>query len=254
MKIGVCTGLENLEKAASFGFDYIEVGVGSVASLTQEEFVKLRDRLRTAPIGAEAANVMLPGTIHISGEKANHEEMRAYLEIAYARLAEIGCRTVVFGSGGARRIPDGYDRVRAGEQLLTASRIIAETAGKYGVTIALEPLNHKECNVINSVSEGGELVEKVNDPAFRLLADYYHMGIDGEDFGGIRRYGKYLRHVHIAHPVMRSVPAEGDGGGYEAFFGALKEAGYDLRVSIEARVEDFDAEMPAAARYLKSLI
>ena len=254
MKIGVCTGFDNIEKAASFGFDYIEVGVGSVAGLGEEEFAALKERLGKAPIGVEAANVMLPGTIHISGEEANHETMRAYLEGAYQRLGEIGCRTVVFGSGGARRIPEGFDREKAGEQLLEASRIIGETAGKYGITVALEPLCRKECNVVNSVTEGGELVEKVDLPAFRLLADYYHMGTDSESFDGIRRYGKYLRHVHIAHPTARTVPAEGDGGRYEEFFSVLKEIGYDLRVSIEAGVRDFDKELPEAASYLKGLI
>ena len=253
MKIGVCTGFENLEKAAAFGFDYIEVGVGSVAGLSEEEFEDLKKKLEGAPIGVEAANVMLPGSIRLTGDEADHETMRRYLEGAYARLSAIGCRTVVFGSGGARRIPDGFDREKAMDQLFAASVIIAETAAKYGVTIALEPLNRKECNVINSVSEGGELVEKVRDPAFRLLADYYHIGMDGEDFGGMRRYGRYLRHTHIAHPTVRSVPARGDGGGYEEFFGVLKEVGYGERVSIEARVEDFDREMPAALLYLKEL-
>ena len=253
MKIGVCTGFENLEKAASFGFDYIEVGVGSVAGLGEDEFDALKQRMKNAPILAEAANVMLPGSIRLTGDEADHETMRAYLEKAYSRLSAIGCGTVVFGSGGARRIPEGFDRGKAMDQLLAASRIIAETAGKYGITIALEPLCRKECNVINSVSEGGELVEKVDSQSFRLLADYYHVGTDGESFDGMRRYGGYLRHIHIAHPIVRSVPAEGDGGRYEEFFGVLKEVGYDRRVSIEARVEDFDRELPAACAYLKAL-
>ncbi|MBR0143184.1 MAG: sugar phosphate isomerase/epimerase [Clostridia bacterium] len=253
MKIGVCTGFENLEKAAAFGFDYIEVGVGSVAGLSDEEYSALKSRMEEAPIKVEAANVMLPGSIKLTGDEADHEKMRQYLEKAYARLSGIGCQTVVFGSGGARNIPEGFDRGEAMKQLLAASCIIGDTAQKYGITIALEPLCRKECNVINSVSEGGELVEKVKHPSFCLLADYYHIGMEGEDFDGILRYGKYLRHTHIAHPVVRSVPAEGDGGRYEGFFAALKEIGYSARVSIEARVNDFDKEMPEALVYLKKL-
>ena len=254
MKIGICCGVENLEKAESFGFDYIEVGVGSVANLSGEEFEMLRKKLLDAPIGIEAANVMLPGPFHVTGEEADHEEIRRCLEKAFHRLGKIGCGTVVFGNGGARRIPEGFSRDKAWEQLRDLSSMIASIAEKNRIVIALEPLNTKKCNVINSVAEAGRLVEEVAHPSFRLLADYYHIGMENEGLEGVRRYGKYLRHVHIAHPTIRTVPAEGDGGAYESLFGVLREVGYDLRVSIEASAGDFDREMRQASRYLKSMI
>ena len=254
MKLGICTGFDNLEKAAAYGFDYIEVGVGSVANLSDEEFAAIKAKIDASPIKVEAANVMLPGPFHVTGKEADFVEIETFLKKAFPRLASLGCKSVVFGSGGARRIPEGFPREDAWKQMVEASKIIAKVAGENGITITLEPLNTKETNIINSVSEGGKLVEEVDHPSFMLLADYYHVGIENEGFGGIMKYGKYLRHTHIAHPVTRTVPKKDDNGNYEGFFAALKEVGYDARVSIEGRVDDFDGELPTAAKYLKSLM
>ena len=254
MKLGICTGFENMEKAAAFGFDYFEVGVGSVANLSDEEFAAIKAKVDASPIKPEAANVMLPGPFHVTGEEADHEEIERFLKKVFPRLASLGIKSVVFGSGGARRIPEGFSHEKAWDQMVAASKIIARVADENGITIALEPLNTKETNIINSVAEGGKMVEEVDHPAFMLLADYYHVGIENEGFDGIKTYGKYLRHTHIAHPTLRTVPKEGDEGNYEAFFAALRETGYDARVSIEGHVADFDGELPTAVTYLKGLI
>ena len=254
MKLGVCTSVENIEKAAAFGYDYIEIGVGSVAQLSDEDFQEVKKKAAEAPIGILAANVMLPGPFHVTGGDADHQEIETFLKKAFPRLAAIGIKNVVFGSGGARRVPEGFPAEEAWKQMEKASRMIAGIAAENGITIALEPLNRKETNIINSVAEGGKLVESVEHPAFMLLADYYHVGVENEGLDGVAAYGKYLRHVHIAHPIERSVPQENDGGNYEAFFAALKAVGYQGGVSVEARVNDFDEELPKAAKYLKSLM
>ena len=45
---------------------------------------------------------------------------------------------IVFGSGGARRIPDGFDRTRAWAQLVDFGRRIGPLAEERGVTIAMQ--------------------------------------------------------------------------------------------------------------------
>lgn len=253
MKIGICTSIENIEKAHAYGYDYIEVGVGAIANLTDDEFMSAQKIVASSPIKPEAANGMLPGTFCICGEKADHEEVRQYLEHVFPRLSALGITRVVFGSGSARRVPDGYSREKAWEQLVACSKMIAEVAEKNNIIIALEPLNARETNIILSVAEGGELVESVNHKNFLLLVDYYHLGIDDEGYTGVRTHGNKLRHAHIAHPKERSVPKKGDNGSYEEFFRELQAVGYDERVSIEGHVADFDLELPEASKYLKGI-
>jgi sugar phosphate isomerase/epimerase len=52
---------------------------------------------------------------------------------------------------------------------------MAPMAEKYGVTIAVEPLNSGETNFINSLAEGVEIVDAVKSPRMKLLCDIYHM-------------------------------------------------------------------------------
>jgi len=254
MRLGICVPFENLDAAASYGYDYIEVSVGSIAGLEEEAFEAVKAAAASKPIRVEAANVMLPGWAHVLGPEANWPEIRAYLDKAYSRLSQLGCKTVVFGSGGPRRVPEGLTREAAWSQLIEFSRMIADLAGSYGIMIALEPLNTKECNIITSVSEGGRLVEDAAHPNFKLLADYYHMLRENEGFGGVEKYGKELRHIHF-HPAIGSetAPYAEDGTDYKAFFDKLKEVGYDGRVSLEG-TPNFGPAYRDACRYLKSLI
>lgn len=50
---------------------------------------------------------------------------------------------------------------------------------QYGVTIAIEPLNRRECNVLNTVAEGAEMVHALQLSKVRLLADAFHMCCEG---------------------------------------------------------------------------
>lgn len=82
-----------------------------------------------------------------------------------------GIRTIVFGSGGARNIPDDFCRAEAWEQLVSFGRLAAGAASRHGVTLGAEPLNRKECNVLNSVKESAAYVHEVGHSHFRLLVD-----------------------------------------------------------------------------------
>ena len=254
MRLGICVSFENLDAAAAYGYDYLEVTVGSIAGLSDEAFEVVKAAAAKKPICVEAANVMLPGWGHVLGENTNWPEIMEYLTKAYSRLAQLGCKTVVFGSGGARRIPEGFPREKAWLQLAEFSKRIADLAASVGITIALEPLNTKECNIITSVAEGGRLVEEVAHPHFKLLADYYHMLKENEGFDGLLQYGKYLYHTHF-HPAFGSeaAPNEGDGLEYKLFFDKLKEVSYDGRVSLEG-TPNFGPAYEEACRYLKSMM
>ena len=82
-----------------------------------------------------------------------------------------------------------------------------------------------------------------------MLADYYHMMVEAEDFRIIRNAGGSLRHVHFAHVEGRTYPASPQQS-YRDFFHELKAAGYNARVSIEAYSNNFRED---AARALKVL-
>ena len=150
MKFGACCGFEMAELLEKIGYDYIEGHVTSVAAMEEDAFKAVAEKLDGMKIGCEACCVLFPGNIKVTGPDADEIKIAKYLDKAFARLERLGTQSVVFGSGGARRVPDGFDRARAWHQLICVGRMLSEKAGEHGLKIALEPLNRGETNIINT--------------------------------------------------------------------------------------------------------
>jgi sugar phosphate isomerase/epimerase len=251
MRLGVCGGPDRAAVAAEAGFEYLEWSVGALLCPRDERarFEQALAEARAAALPCEALNCFLPGDLKVTGPDAEPAAQEAYVSVTMQRAEEAGVRVIVFGSGGARRIPEGFDRERAHAQLLDFSRMAATHANNHGVTLVFEPLNVNECNVLTTVAECAALAREVDLPAMRVLVDGYHWLKDKDTVAGIVDAGPLLAHTHIATETHRRAPGE-EACDFSAFFGALRTAGYDRRMSVEARVEDPAGELPRAHAYL----
>ena len=262
MKIGVCgylTGknadgseFDFLPAAYAAGFDYVEFPLSTVAGLEEEEFQHVLAQVRAGPIPVEACNMMFPGSLRLTGPASDPAAARAYLETAYRRAAELGAAVLVFGSAGARNVPAGFPLEQAWLQLVAMLRAAGPVAARHGLTVVIEPLNQAESNIIQTAAEGFTLAKLVEHPQVRLLVDYYHMARDGEDCGIIRTAGAWVQHAHFADPAGRAYPAE-EKAHFHDFFGALKDAGYTGRVSLEAGYADFAQDAPRAQAIMRKM-
>ena len=253
MKFGWCTDIQNIALAEKLGFDYLEGIAAAVAAMDEDEFSQALSLVSGSAISPEAFCVMFGGGIKLTGDDARAGDIDEYCARLFSRLARLGGKTAVFGSGRARNVPDGFDHARAFDQLVRFCRIIASRAAENGLVVALEPLRPDECNIINTSAEAASLVNAVDVSSFRLLLDYYHMAQSGDSAENAVRFADMLVHTHIAHPVTRKNPVPSDGGGYESFFSALRRGGYDSRISFEGSVERPDAELPATLSLFRSL-
>lgn len=125
--------------------------------------------------------------------------------------------------------------------------------GKRGITLVIEPVRFEETNNINRVDEGAELVRRLNHPSVKLLADFWHMRMVGEDISDIEQIGDVLMHTHIARKDGRVFPTVRDEDIYDEFFAALKTIGYKGRLSLEATTEDLDGDAPKSINLLRSM-
>jgi sugar phosphate isomerase/epimerase len=231
------------------GADYAEPPVAS--AVMSAGFDSLRPRLETSPTPARAANVFLPGDLPVVGPAVDQARIEAYVSEAMARLAGLGVRVLVFGSGKARSIPDGFDRARALDQLEAFTRLAAGTALANGVVLAVEPLRRAESNVLNSVREAAAFVRERGIADARVLADLYHMQEEGEDLGALDDSADLLAHTHVADSG-RTPPGQGDWD-LEGFLERLRTVGYTGACSIECIWSDFAAEAPAAVAHMRSV-
>lgn len=233
-KIGVATSISNIGILASAGYSYVEESVREflVPAESDSVFEKKLSLLKESKLPVEACNSFIPGNLKCVGPKPAYEEILKFGETAFRRARMAGVKTIVFGSGGARTIPDDFSREEAKQQFISLCKQLAPVAQKYNVVISLEPLNSQECNFINSVAEGGEIVKAVNHENFQLLADIYHMLMEKESPSNISKYGHLLFHTHIAEKTGRTAPGVNNED-LTPYLKSLKEVKYEGRMTIE---------------------
>lgn len=251
VKVGVCLDADQFEAAQAAGFDYVEIGASRVAALTDQEFDQLSARVSQLRIPVAAANVFVPASIKLVGPEIDKARQMEYVGKTLGRLKKLGVSVLVFGSGGARRVPDGFPREEATAQLVDFCRRIAPVARENGITIAIEPLRRQETNIINTAAEGLALVKAVGRLEIKLLVDYYHLTEEAESPGVLLEAGKAIVHTHIANPKGRVYPLSADESDYAPFFANLCAIGYAGRLSIEASTTDFTAQAPQSLAMLR---
>ncbi len=235
MRIGICTQPDLLPQAADAGYAYAEM---TCATLCYDQddaaFAPVLKQYQAAPIPIEAFNVFLPPTHRVTGPAVDLQRVGAHMEIVLRRASAVGASIMVFGSGGARKLPEGWPVARGRAQFIEAARLAGEIAAKYNMTIALEPLLQRACNFFNRTDQGAEFVDLIAHPQVKLLTDLYHIAWEGEPFEHLIDAGAKLGHIHLATPCL---PATGDDGGpgydFPRFLSVLARAGYDGRVTVE---------------------
>ena len=252
-KIGISTSIANNNILASAGYSFVEENVGGflVPSEPDSSFEQKLALLKESKLPVEACNSFLPGNLKCVGPEPAHEEIFKFGETAFRRAQTAGVKTIVFGSGGARSIPEGFPREEAKQQFILICKQLAPFARKYNVVISLEPLNRQECNFINSLAEGADIVQAVDHENFRLLADIYHMLKENESPSNITKYGHLLYHTHIAEKAGRTAPGVNNED-FIPWFKALKDVKYEGRMTIECNWRNLEEQATKALKFMRS--
>lgn len=254
MKFGICTSVDNAAAARAAAADFVEENVQQLLQgQVPDDAWTGKSRVAGAVLPVLAANVLVPGTLKITGPEARLDALRLYMATILRRAATTGTRTLVFGSGGARNIPEGFDRAAARQQILDFLRMSASIAQGHGVTLVIEPLNRKECNVLNSVAEAMEYVRAIDHPNIQCLVDSYHFWLEDEPLENLRAAMPWIKHVHVADKVGRVPPGESGQADYRPFFAVLKQGRYEGLISIEAAgFKDIAGVGPRSLAFLKA--
>lgn len=251
MRIGLCASISDAFLPPP-DLCYLEPQVGQTLCPREsdEEFARRCLAVRSLALPTEALAVLFPGDMPLTGPAANEREIDQYIATVCRRAAVLGITRIVFGSGAARKVPEGFDKRAAEAQLIGHMKRWGAMLAAAKVLLVLEPLNKGETNIVNSVTEGAALVRRVDHPSVRLLADTYHMSTEHESPQAIVDAGGLIRHVHTAQREGRLALGVGTED-QRAYFAALKRIGYDGRVSIEAKWNDMPSELAKAVAELR---
>lgn len=253
--IGVCGGSKEAAMWRAGGAEYLEVGCRGELAPDQalEGMTKALDALRDSPLPVRAANSFLPGSFVSVGPKADHAPILAYARQAFARAARVGIRVITFGSAGARMLPEGWPREDADLQFTALLARLGDAAEPHGVDVCVENLQAAECNYLNRLSEARRLIAAAGHPRVGLTADVFHMLRMEEGPEAIREAGALVRHLHIAEKRERTPPGA-DGDDFRPYLQALKDVGFNGRISIECGWTDAPAQLPKALKTLREQI
>ena len=110
--------------------------------------------------------------------------------------------------GKARMVP-GEQRKVEWERAVKNLGKVCKMAQQHGLSIAIEPLNRFESDLVNTAEDVMRLVTDINHPAAAVLLDGFHMTIEENNIAeAIRTVGKKLIHVQVSEN-HRGIPGTG---------------------------------------------
>ena len=166
------------------GYDYAELRVVDLRPDDDETvYAPIKRRIEDAGLPPEALNVFIPPHHPVVGPARDLEGLRAYVTTAMGRMRDLGTRLVVFGSGGARSTPPGFDHHLVPGQLQDFLLLAGGIAADHDMDLVIEPLWRDVCDTINTIVEGFVAARQSGHPRVWTLADWFHVFHNDEPLG-----------------------------------------------------------------------
>jgi sugar phosphate isomerase/epimerase len=167
-----------------------------------------------------------PGWLHITTpDAALRREMARFCGM-------LGGKIMVWGSPRARSTQPEWAYEDAFNRGVEVVRAVAEEAGNYGVTIAMEPLARTETNFLNTAEETIRFCKAVDHPACKLHLDVKAMSDESKPIPQIIEESKdWTVHFHTNDKNLLG-PGMGDID-FHPILTALKTSGYNGWLSTE---------------------
>lgn len=216
--------LERFEKAASVGFDAVELQFPYDEPAEQIAYAAKKAGLEVALINAPAGDLSL-GERGLALERSRRFEHSVSTAIDYANALYCGRVHVLIGK---------QDQELRGRELhLAATRLHAAASqfAKRGIILLLEALNAADQPgyALGTLEQAEALRLASGAPNVRLLFDTYHVERSGRDpLRELPRFFASIGHVQISHvqergepdsTKMRALMRELEASGYRGFVG-----------------------------------
>lgn len=235
--MGVTAPLDRAAEVKAAGAEYLVESVGRflMPDRSDADFELMLARAAAAPLPVRGCNSFLRDPkLRCTGPDADHPRVLAFAAVVFRRMMRAGGEFIVFGSGSARRIPEGFPKEKADDQFAALLSAMGPLAAAEGVAVCVEQLRQLECNYLTHLGEVVDIVARVNHPNIRALADIYHMTNMGDTPADLARALPWLALMEIAEKEQRTAPGVA-GEDFRPFFEVLARGGYSGRITIEGR-------------------
>ncbi len=252
-QIGIAQSIDNDSLLHSMGYTCLVESTARLLSprtVSGEQFQANLIMIRQSKIPLFACNLFIPGDLKVVGPVVDENAILQYADTVLHRARRAGLAMIVWGSGGSRSVPDGFDRAKAKEQFIHIARKVAAIASRYNITLVLENLNRTEVNFITTLREALEIVKAVDHKNFRLCADIYHMLKENESPSAILEAKGFIAYAEVAEKEQRTPPGT-RGDDFRPYFSALRKIRFKGKIVIECRWQDPGTQGSIAYRELQ---
>jgi D-psicose/D-tagatose/L-ribulose 3-epimerase len=139
----------------------------------------------------------------------------------------------MYSAVGKARLVSAEQKKVEWERAVNNLRKVCQMATDHGLSIALEPLNRFESDLINTAEDVVKLVNDINHPSAKILLDGFHMSIEEPNIEkAIKTAGEKLIHVQVSENY-RGTPGTGQTR-WDDFKKGLEAIDYHGAISIES--------------------
>ena len=251
-QIGIVQHIENDSLLHAFGFTCLVEATPKLLSpekVSDHQFQEYVQAIKKLRVPLLACNILIPGNLKVVGPEVHEAAVLSYLEKVFQRAQQADIHLFTWGSGGSRRIPDGFDRAQAKSQFIAIAKKIASLAAQYNITLAIENLNSTETNFINTVAEALDIVKAIDHTNIRLCVDIYHMLKENESPEIILKSKPYTIYCEVAEKEGRTPPGV-HGQDFTPYLRALKAINYQGKIVIECQWQNIDTQGSVAYQSL----
>jgi D-psicose/D-tagatose/L-ribulose 3-epimerase len=252
---------ESCDLTAANGFNGIEIApftlFGDVRSIPSDTISMIKNALDNS--GLEFAGLhwlfVKPENLHItSPDKKIREWSWDHLKRLLNLSGELGGGYLTLGSP-KQRIASEISVKEAWEYMEEGLAGVADTAADCNSTVCLEALASTETNVINTLKESADLINRVNRDGISGMFDFHNCGDETENWAELIKKNKdIIKHVHLNTP-SGGHPNPGDSKDYKESFSVLKNIKYKSWVSLEIFTlpENPELVLSETAAFLKKI-
>jgi len=224
-------GYQGVEIAA---FSLVKNDVGDLTAGDRRDMLAAMKDSGLSCVGLHWLLMPPPAGLHCTTpDKAVRQKSWDYVRRLIDFCADLQGPVMVFGSPKQRNA-QGITVEQAVGYLTEGLRSAADHAGSRGVSILIEPLDHTQTDVVNTLAEAAKLVAAINHPAIQTMFDFHNTLDEKEPFDVlVRKYFKVIHHIHVQEMDGKYL---GAGTGVKDFaktFQTLKGLGYNKWISVE---------------------
>jgi len=224
-------GYRGIEIAA---FTLVNEGVKEISRTKRKEMVSVMKDTGLECVGLHWLLAPSPKGLHFTTPDDDvRRKTVAYLDRLIDFCGDLGGHYMIFGSPKQRNTR-GISVEQAKTYFAEGLESVADHAQNRGIEILIEPLGKRTTDVINTLSEASEMMERIHHPSIKMMFDFNNTVDESEPFDVLlKKYYKNIHHVHVQEMGGKHLGTGTAVNDYVKTFQVLKNMRYDHWISLE---------------------